>query len=159
MEAEISIRDLILILDDKDLFIKECDGKDLITEAKDVFKACIDTNFDKLGFNFPCSPTPRTNFKVYELDEDLNFEKMFKTISQDLDKLSLSPAQIVNFCRQFRSSLPSKHHAILFLTKHHGHYFVISSDVFSSGYGAEIQFLHQQDFLMADDLYYIVVAA
>ncbi|MCK9438536.1 MAG: hypothetical protein WC164_02135 [Patescibacteria group bacterium] len=157
MNTETKTNSLILVLDDKDLFIEECDGKDLITEAKDVFAACIDDHFEALGFNIPFASTPETNFKVYELDDDLPFEKIFKSISKDLDKITFTPAQIINFCRKFRKVLPDNQYALLFLTRNNDHYFVVNSDVFSSGYGAEINPLHRPDVLMADDYYYIVV--
>jgi hypothetical protein len=156
MNNKIETNSLILILDNKDLFIEECDGNQLINEAQDVFMACIDSRFETLGFKFSL-PTPETNFKVYELDDDLTFEKIFRSISEDLDKLVFTLSQIISFCRKFRKKLPDNQYALLFLTKNNGQYFVINSDVFSSGYGAEISSFDSPDILMADDYYYVVV--
>lgn len=149
-------QNLSLVLDDKNLFISELTGKELIVNRRDVFFAYIDPKFSDFGLDSPCWPTDAINFRVYELENDLTFLDIFKSLSLNLNKLVFTQSQIVDFCENHRSRLRDEGYALLFLTKRNDEFFVIESDIFSNGYGAEIYRLTDPEVRMADS-YYVVV--
>ncbi len=91
---------LKLLSGGKKILLDACDGKEIITNAKDVFLSGIygdlkNWNTNKLGI-----ATKETEVRVHEMLQNANFAQMFGFLETDLDKLCLTQAQIINFCKK-----------------------------------------------------------
>lgn len=125
---------LKLISGREKLKIEALDGKETIYNAKDVFKSSIDEDFKNWGLDEPSLATLEISLDVYKMVKDGNFKEIFTSISEDLEKLTITQAQIKKFYQNYPNWLrQDKYAATLFLTKQGEEYFVVYVYVFFDG--------------------------
>ncbi len=108
-----------------DYEIDATDGTETLVDARDVFDGGIDPYFRNWGADEPGKSTPATKAEVFELERDGTFPQMFGSLSPDLNRLCLTPAQIRGFARKYRDWLLTDGYVTLFLYKSHGQFFVV----------------------------------
>lgn len=131
VEAKPSI--LRLISGGEKLMIEALDGKAYISDAKEIFKSFIDSDFKNWGLNQSGPATAETLLDVSEMTSDGTFIQIFTGISSDLEKLVMTQAQIIRFCEKHPTWLRQEGYATFFLTKVNGEYFVVRVYVYSDG--------------------------
>ena len=114
------------------LVLDALDGIETLANAKDVF-AYIDSDLINWGADEKGPATEETSVAVYEIAKDATFSQMFDSLSDDLNSLCLTQAQIINFVKKYRSWLRADGYATLFLFKSHGHLFVADVGLGSDG--------------------------
>lgn len=115
MEATKSITKIISF--GHELSIGRLNGETIISLAKDIFKAGIDSEFKIFGLDMPSRPTKRIDIVVREVISDVTFLRIFKSIDQDLNKSVLTMSQIIEFCAQHPDWLCQDGLGTSFLTK------------------------------------------
>ncbi len=118
---------------DHELIIDATDGTEGFIGAHDVFDGNIDPDFRNWGADEPGKPTLATKVEVLELERDGTFPQMFGSLSHDLDRLCLTPAQIRGFARKYRDWFRLDGRATFFLYWSHGHLFVAFAYLSVSG--------------------------
>ena len=83
------------------LTIDVLDGKEILANATEVFLAGIDGDLKNWALDKVDVATKETAVNVYELVSDATFAQMFGSLSNDLDKLCLTQAQIKSFCTKY----------------------------------------------------------
>jgi hypothetical protein len=63
------------------------DGSKTISNSKDIFKSYIDSDFEDWGLNKPGKKTSEIKTQVHEIVQNVNFNQMFGSLNDDLDKL------------------------------------------------------------------------
>jgi len=96
--------------------IKSLDGKATIAKAKDLFKSYIAPNFKEYDLDRPGSATKGTHMSVREMLAIGTFSEIFSDINADLDKVAMTQAQVIEFCKVHRAWL-HRNHRTLFLIK------------------------------------------
>lgn len=114
------------------LVLDECDGTEVLADAKDVF-AYIDSDFKRWGADEKGPATGKTPVHVYEMAKDGAYTQIFGSLSSDMRKLCLTQAQIKNFIKKHRGWLHADGYATFFLFKSNGHFFVASVRTSSDG--------------------------
>lgn len=99
------------------LLLAKSDGRGIISQAKNVFKSYIDSDFENWGLNKKSKTTTETEIQVYEIAKDAIFKDMFTFLSDNLDSLCLTQDQIIDFCSNHSEYLRSGGYATFFLTK------------------------------------------
>jgi len=136
---------LNLLSGSEKIILSRLDGRTKISQAKNVFKAYISSDFENLGLNKKSKSTPKTEVEIYEIAKNANFKDMFTSLSDDLDFLCLTQSQIIDFCEKHRSHLRQVGYATLFLTKKdfekpatEDNLFVVGVGVGSDGLGVDV---------------------
>ena len=93
------------------------DGKIIISQSENVFKAWIDPDFKKLGLDIPSQPTKKINAVVRELTGKGTLLQIFKDIDPDLDSSVLTMSQIIEFCGKNKVWVGEEGFVAFFLTK------------------------------------------
>lgn len=114
---------LNLISSGETLIIDQCDGKQIISNASDIF-AYIDPDFrnykaDEVGqatFDMPVS--------VYGLIKNGAYADIFGSFSVENEKLCLTQDQIIGFVRKNRGWLRTDGYGTFFVFKSYGNFFV-----------------------------------
>lgn len=110
------------IIDEK-IILDACDGNETIADAKKVFTAGIDNDFNNFKANETGAATEQTEVKTFDLVKNATISQIFCSFNTDLNKLCLTHKQIINFCKKFKQYF-SKTGATLFLFKAYGLFFV-----------------------------------
>lgn len=116
----------------QNIVIDSCDGLETIANAKDIFSFNIDDNFKNWNTDKSGISTKEAEVQVFETIQNATFAQMFGSIDNDLEKLCLTQAQIINFCKKHSDWL-FKDRCTLFLFKVEGEFFVASVFVLSDG--------------------------
>lgn len=124
---------LKLISGGEKITIEPLDGQEFIYNAKDIFKSYIDENFKNWGLNEPSLATTKTSLDVHEMVIDGTYKEIFTSISDDLEKLVMTQAQICLFCKKHLNWLRRNGNATFFLIKKGKEYFVVYVYVYSDG--------------------------
>lgn len=111
----------------------ECDGTQILAQAKGTFPSGIDSDFKNWKLDKPGDATRETAVEVHELVEDATFVKMFGSLGGDLNKLCLTQHQIKTFCEKHSHFLRTDGYATFFLFKEDEQFFVAYVGVYSSG--------------------------
>jgi hypothetical protein len=130
---EIHKQILRLISGNEMIIIDAVDGTEVLSKAKDLFTAGIDSDFVGYGANEAGSATGATIVNVYEMVEDATYVQMFGSLCADMDKLCLTQHQIKNFVKNNRKWLREDGYATLFLFKSKDQFFVARVRVSSGG--------------------------
>ena len=127
---------LRLISGTEKLAIEALDGKACISDAKKVFFR-IDKDFKEWGLDQSGSATGETLVDVSEIVKDATFVQIFTGISSNLEKIVMTQAQIIYFCKKHLDWLRQEKYATFFLTKVAGEcsdeYFVVFVHVVPEG--------------------------
>lgn len=121
---------LRLISEGESLTLDATDGAEVLAEANNVF-AYIDPDFKDVVDEGPA--TKEVAVAVYEMREDATFSQMFGSLSENLQKLCFTQAQIKSFAQKHRQWLRSDGYATFFLFKSQNHFFVADVFVGSAG--------------------------
>lgn len=97
-------------------------GKDTISQAKNVFTAWIDSDFENWGTDKKGNKTDVISLAVCEMTEDATFAQLFTKP----DEMCLSQAQIIAFCKNHKDELRQDGYATFFLFKVDIEFFVAS---------------------------------
>ena len=92
-------------------------SKDTIARSEEVFTGYIDSDFEKYGTDKKSPKTAETKVAVLEMDKDGTFKQIFDSISADTDSMSLTQAQIIEFCKTNKDDLRQGGYATFFLFK------------------------------------------
>lgn len=122
---------LTLISGNGSLILDELDGKELLSEAKDVFNY-IDSDFKSYGANERGKATKETSVNVYEMAKDATFSQMFGSLSEDVRSLCFTQSQIKNFVKKHRNHLRTDGWGTFFLFESNEQFFVARVFVDSS---------------------------
>ncbi len=124
---------LKLISGAETITLEPTDGKETMAKAGDLFRGFLDSDFENYGCNVKSKPTEKQNVAVREMIKDGDFRKIFGGLSDDLDSLCLSQAQIIQFVKNHRKWLRTDGYATLFLFKVDKDFFVARVNVNSDG--------------------------
>lgn len=112
------------ILDGEQIVIGKTDGKQTLTNAKEVFTGLVDPDFVNYGCDVEGKPTAEMPVEVFEMVEDGDFKRIFGGFSVSLDHLCLSQHQIKLFVRDHCDKLLAGGYGTFFLFKVGGEFFV-----------------------------------
>lgn len=115
---------------DETIVLEATDGTKTIASSKAIFKKWLDPHFTDM--NVLQAPTGETALEIYEMTEDADFRKMFKSLSNDLSRLYLTQHQIADYCLIHKDRLDSDW-ATFFLFKEEGEEFVAFVSSFLDG--------------------------
>ncbi|MFO0718687.1 MAG: hypothetical protein U0522_01510 [Candidatus Paceibacterota bacterium] len=124
---------LKLISDAEILPLDATDGKETISQVRDLFTGWIDPYFKSWGCDVASKPAGAANVAVHEMIKDGTFAQIFNGMSDDLDALCLSQAQIINFVKKHRKWLRTDGHSTFFLFKVGDEFFVADVRVYDDG--------------------------
>lgn len=118
---------LRLLSRNEELMIEALDGRTIITHAKKTFSVGIGSNFKNFGLNKPGEPTPEILLDVCEIiTEGSKFSQIFMSLNHNLDKLVMTQAQIIRFCKKYCNWLSQGEESpTFFLIKNNHAYFVV----------------------------------
>ena len=105
----------------------------LISEATDVASPGSTRTSSAMMPTSLASTLRRLNVTVLEMDKDADFQTMFGSLSNDLDALDMTQAQIKTFCKKHRNLLRADGYATFFLFKSKGKFFVADVSVYGDG--------------------------
>ena len=105
MTTETSTAVLRRLYDDQTINLSPCVGSRLISQAKNVFRGYIDSDFITWDANEPGASTPKTLVAVYEMAEDATFAEIFASLYHDVESLCLTQDQIIAFCENHPDKL------------------------------------------------------
>jgi len=108
----------------------------LISEAKDIFKSYIDSDFENWNLNSKTS-SKETKINVHEITKDGTLKEIFGRFNCDLDKLVMTQGQIIEFCKNHKEELGQNWYNF-FLIKENDEYFVADVHVHSDGLKAVV---------------------
>lgn len=112
------------------LIIEALDGQACLADVKKVFTSGFDPDFKNWNLQLNSAPTPVVQVGLSEMMQDATFEQVFRSISDNLDNLSLTFCQIKRFCEKYPDWLRRNGHPTLFLLQG---YFVILVNKFDNG--------------------------
>ena len=115
------------------LELDETDGEETIAKAAETFPGWIDPDFKGYGTDVRSPATKKTKVSVHEMIKDGTFEKIFGGVSDDLDKLTLTQPQIINFVNKHHKWLRTEGYATFFLFKVGNEFFVARVRVSDDG--------------------------
>ena len=115
--AENIVGRLRLIPGSTNITIAAIDGKKIIAKATDIFTGYLDPDFRNLGLNIASQATVDTQVHVYEMERDGTFAQIFGGFGENLDRLCLSQAQIVEFVTTQKNWLRTDGYGTFFLFK------------------------------------------
>lgn len=135
-----------LLSGNESLVIDSVDGTEILESASDLF-VYIDPDFRNYKADEKGQPTEEMPVQVHELVKDATFSQMFGSLSNDLDKLCFTQAQIKNFVKKHRNWLRTDGYATFFLFKSHNHFFVAYVRLYADG-GLEVNVRRFEDFVV-----------
>jgi len=147
---------LNLISAGEKVMIEALDGKAYIADDKQTFSAFIDGNFKGWGLNKSSSATPETLVDIHEVVEDGNLVKIFTSLNSDLDKLVMTQAQIIRFCKKHPTWLRQEGDNTFFLTKVSDEYVVIFVSLRLDGLLVSVDRLGDANVIFGEDRHRIV---
>jgi len=106
------------------LTVDAVDGTEILADAKDVFPGGIDSNFINWGADEPGRSTAETPVDVYEMTKDSTYSKMFGSLSDDVQKICFTQAQIKNFAKRNYEWFRTDSYGTFFLFESNGYFFV-----------------------------------
>lgn len=106
-----------------ELVLDSTDGKETLANANGTFSV-IDSDFKKWGLNKKGPATDTQLVDVYEMAIDATFKQMFDSLSNNLDRLCLTQAQIKQFANKHRKELRTDGYGTFFLFKGGSQFFV-----------------------------------
>jgi len=124
--------------EDETINLAACDGSKTISASKAIFTRYIDPDLLRWGADDPTDDTPAGPVQVYELAENATFQEIFESLSDDLDSLCLTGAQIHEFCQTHRDKLKGEEYSIFFLKKSRGKLFVVRVSVYVGALGVRV---------------------
>lgn len=98
VEAQPSITRLIS--GGEKIMLEALDGKAYISDAKNIFKSGIDGNFKNWGLNHFGPATTEILLDVHEVISAGTLVQIFTGITSDIEKLVMTQAQIIRFCKK-----------------------------------------------------------
>jgi hypothetical protein len=149
IEGEFQSNSILRLLTSTDeLIIKATDGKRFLAKAKDTFESDgIDSNFKILKLDQESHATIDTPINVYEMIESATFAQIFRSLSNNLDKLCLTQDQIEEFCLSHRDQLRTGGYNTFFLFKENKYFFVANVAIGSRGLYVYVSRLNQGHFV------------
>lgn len=108
---------LKLISGSEKIIIEASNGKEVIGRSKDTSKSYVDPNFKDYGLEKPGAATAKTQLDVYEIVRDATFVQVLDSLTLDWNRLVMSQAQIIIFCKKYKSWLRHEGHETFFLVK------------------------------------------
>ena len=108
---------LKLISGAETLELEPTDGKETIAKAKDTFPGWIDGDFKNYDTDVKGKPTDKANVQVHEMIKDGTFAQIFGGLSDNLDSLCLTQAQIIQFVKKHSKWLRTDGYGTFFLFK------------------------------------------
>ena len=115
---------LKLISGAETLELEPTDGKETIAKAKDTFPGWIDGDFKNYDTDVKGKPTDKANVQVHEMIKDGTFAQIFGGLSDNLDSLCLTQAQIIQFVKKHSKWLRTDGYGTFFLFKVNEEFFV-----------------------------------
>jgi len=106
------------------LTVDAVDGTEILADAKDVFPGGIDSNFINWGADEPGRSTAETPVDVYEMTKDSTYSKMFGSLSDDVQKICFTQAQIKNFAKRNYEWFRTDGYGTFLLFESNGYFFV-----------------------------------
>jgi hypothetical protein len=106
-----------LISGDHDLKLQASDGSRLIHQAKDTFKADIDSDFANWGINKPGIASAEMSVQVREIIEDCTFVDIFQALPGSWSDKWMPQDKIIDFCETLPTWLRQKGFSTFFLVK------------------------------------------
>lgn len=110
------------------------DGAATIGKAYNTFPGGI-ADFTSYGTDVKGKPTERQNVEVHEMVKAADFKAIFTSLSENLDSLCLSQAQIIQFCEKYRDWLRTEGCGTFFLFKVGIEFFVAGVFMFDGAWG------------------------
>lgn len=108
---------LRLISGGKKLTIRALDGRFIIIQAKNIFRANIDLHFIQWRLSKLGIATPETSLEVHKMIRDASFMDIFNSLPGTLEQKWLTQNQVVEFCTVWPDWLKSGGYATMFLCK------------------------------------------
>lgn len=105
------------------LVIEALDGKMNFANAQDIVKSEI--TYPDLESQ-PAVATEETEVTIMALIKSANFEEIFTDITENLDKIVMTQAQIIRFCEKYFSPNSHENDVAFFLIKVDCEYFVVN---------------------------------
>lgn len=122
----------------KKLIIEALDGKRNFANSQDVVKS--DITYPDLE-NQPAVATEEIEVTMKALVKSANFEQMFTSITDNLDKIVMNQSQIIRFCEKYFSIDSQANDVAFSLIKVGCEYFVINlSNYADNFYASEFEF-------------------
>lgn len=118
----------------KGLTIPACDGTETLADAKNVFKGCIDRNFENWGTNKPGKATGEVTVDAHRMSSGASYAGIFGSFGSDMDKLCLTQHQIKAFCKKYNKWMSTESLSTFFLFKVEERLFVASVHAYSGGW-------------------------
>lgn len=115
---------LKLISGAETLELDPTDGKQTIASASKVFTWGIDSDFKNWGCDVKAKLTVATKVQVHEMIKNGTFAQIFGGLSDNLDELCLTQAQIIQFVQKHKKWLRTEGYATFFLFKVGDEFFV-----------------------------------
>jgi len=137
-DVEVRPSILKLIPGGEKLIIEALGGKAYISNAKEIFKSYIDEDFKNWGLDQPEPATPETLLNISEMISDGTFVQIFTGITNNLDKIIMTQAQIIRFYEKYLSWFSQEDNAAFCLTKVGREYFVVGALYYSDGLGVDV---------------------
>ena len=114
------------------LTLKATKGKETLARADDIFQY-IDSDFKSWGLDKKSENTNEVKLAVFELVINVDYRTMFGELSNDLDKLCLTQAQVIEFVKSYPDQLKQDGYVTFFMFKKDSKYFVAHVDFHSYG--------------------------
>ena len=141
---------LTCISPNRDIIIDTTAGKEMIAGASEVFPGHIDTGFKMLS-DIAGVPTSKTYVEEYELATDGTLMQIFGSFKKNMDDLSYSQSQIIEFCKKNKELLKTDGGSTFFLFKNGEEYFVTRVERnYSVGSFAHLRPISDQTVLRAE---------
>jgi hypothetical protein len=102
---------------DEKLTIRALDGRFIIVQAKNIFRANIDPHFIQWRLSKLGIATPEISVRVYEMIKDASFADIFNSLPGTLEQKWLTQNQVIEFCAVWPDWLRSGGFATMFLCK------------------------------------------
>ena len=118
----------------KGLTIPACDGTETLAEAKNVFKGCIDRNFENWGTNKPGVATGEVSVDAHRMSNGASYAGVFGSFGSDMDKLCFTQHQIKAFCKKYNKWMRTESLSTFFLFKVENKFFGASVHAYSGGW-------------------------
>ena len=131
--AENIVGRLKLVSGGKSVKLTATEGRETLTNARDVFTGYIDPDFKNWGLDVVSEPTKEMEVAVYEMIKDGNFAQLFGGFGENLDRLCLTQAQIRVFVRDQKNWLRTEGYGTFFLFKVGTEFFVAFVSVHAGG--------------------------
>lgn len=113
----------------EEIVIGSTTGKEILVDAKNVFTGYLDPDFSNLGTNKPSKATRDATVAIYKTQKGTTFVEMFGSLGE-LNNLTLTQGQIIEFCRTHSDKLRQNGEATFFLFEVEGKCFVVDVRVY-----------------------------